>query len=154
MKTAIRISLLFATLFVLVPSIEAQSNTDSHSQSIPQKFDGVWHGEMDGLPAVDIGISSEGGEFTGAIQFYLHIRQDTKSPWTSQSRPPGPMFNMKLDGTTLHFRVSHKGAHPPESLNDPPVAFRLTLTGPDTAVLVNESVGGPGLLLKRNGYQR
>lgn len=152
MKTSIRISFLLTALFLLAPIMLAQTSSSTGSQNGEEPFVGVWRGEMDGLPAVDIGISNEGGEFTGAILFYLHTRPDVQSPWTSKSGPPGPMFNMKLDGNTLHFRVSHKGAHPPGSLNDPPVSFRVTLTGSNTAVLVNEAEGGAGLPLKRSDY--
>lgn len=117
------------------------------------RFAGVWRGEFDSLPGVEIGISSEGGEFTGAILFYLHTRPDIHAPWTSKAGPPGPMFNMKIEGNTLHFRVSHKGAHPPGSLNDPPVWFRLVLLASDKATLMNDSESsGPPMVMTRSDY--
>jgi len=47
------------------------------------------------------------------------------------------------DGKTLTFQVSHRRAHPPESLNDGPVSFQLKLTGPDKGELVNEDERDP-----------
>ena len=107
------------------------------------KFVGVWRGQFEGLPEASIVISDEGGQVTGAILFYFHSRPDVKSPWTSKPGLPEPMFDMKLDGSTLKFKVSHRRAHPPGSLNDPPVPFHLTLTGPDKADLLNEAEGPP-----------
>lgn len=145
-------SVVLCLLIAMVALSAWPQNAELPPSPDTSKFVGVWRGQMDGLPGVDIGICNEGGEFTGAILFYLHIRQDTKSPWTSRSGPPAPMFNMKVEGDVLHFRVSHKGAHPPQSLNDPPVAFRFILSGPDIAKLVNEAEGGSGLLMKRSDY--
>jgi len=147
-----RIRFIVLALFVALASLSLFAQSATSESPNTSKFVGVWRGQMDGLPGVEIGICNEGGEFRGAILFHLHIRPDTKSPWTSKSGPPGPMFNMKLDGDTLRFRVSHKGAHPPGSLNDPPVSFRLALSAPGTAALVNEEEGGPGLIMKRSDY--
>ena len=46
------------------------------------------------------------------------------------------MIQPSFDGKTLSFKVSHRYAHPPRTLNDPPVSFRLELTGPDKAKLL------------------
>lgn len=134
--------------------LHAQTETTgAPPQQDAAKFVGVWRGQFDGLPGVDIGICNEGGEFAGAILFYLHTRPDVHSPWTSKAGPPGPMFNMKLEGNTLRFLVSHKEAHPPGSLNDPPVSFRLVLTGPDKATLMNDSESsGPPMVMTRSAY--
>jgi hypothetical protein len=146
-----------ALLLALITPISMQSQSTTAavapSGQDAAKFVGVWRGQFDGLPGVDIAISNEGGELTGAVLFYLHIRSDEHSPWTSKAGPPGPMFNMKIEGDTLHFRVSHKGAHPPGTLHDPPVSFRLVLTGPDQATLMNDSEGsGPPMVLRRSEY--
>jgi hypothetical protein len=37
---------------------------------------GVWRAQMEGLPALTMTISDEGGELTGAILFYLIRRDD------------------------------------------------------------------------------
>jgi len=98
---------------------------------------GVWHAQADGVPALDMTISDEGGELTGAIVFYL-IRHNDGQPPRSSPGGPTPMFNMKFDGRALDFRVSHRRAHFPRTANDPPVSFRLKITGPDEGVLVRE----------------
>ena len=98
---------------------------------------GVWRGQMDGLPAVEMNISDEGGELTGAIVFYL-IRHNDGQPPRSSPGGPEPLFNMKFDGTTLSFRVSHRRAHPPRTLNDPPVSFQVRITGKHEGVLTRE----------------
>jgi hypothetical protein len=104
---------------------------------------GVWRAQMDGLPALTMTISDEGGELTGAILFYL-IRRDDGQPARSSPGSPEPMFNLKFDGKTLDFRVSHRRAHPPRTVNDPPVNFRLTITGP------NEGMLGEGIRVSRD----
>ena len=152
MRIQYAISALFVALITPI-FLHGQTPTGTASQQDAAKFVGVWRGEFDSLPGVDIGISNEGGEFTGAILFYLHTRPDVNSPWTSKAGPPGPMFNMKIEGNTLYFRVSHKGAHPPRTLHDPPVSFRLVLTGPDKATLRNDSESsGPPMTMTRSDY--
>lgn len=117
------------------------------------RFVGVWRGELDGLPGVAIVISSEGGQPIGGILFYLHLRPDVNSPYISKPGLPEPMFDMQVEGKTLKFQVSHRRAHPPGSLNDPPVHFRLSLTETGTATLANESEsGGPPVVLSRSDY--
>jgi hypothetical protein len=98
---------------------------------------GVWRAEVDGVPALVMTISDEGGELTDAILFYM-IRRDDGQPPRSTPGLPEPLFNMKFDGSALDFRVSHRRAHRPRTANDPPVSFRLKITGPNEGVLVRE----------------
>lgn len=125
-------------------------NENSRIQDL-RKFVGVWRAQFEGLPEATIVISDEGGQVTGAILFYFHSRPDVKSPWTSKPGLPEPMFEMKLDGLTLKFKVSHRRAHPPGSLKDPPVPFHLTLTGRDKSDLLNEAEGRP-MGMTRSAY--
>jgi hypothetical protein len=115
-------------------------------------FIGVWRGQIEGLPAVDIVLSNEGGQLTGGILFYFHIRLDVNHPWTSAPGLPEPMFNIKIEGSALHFQVSHRRAHPPRTLNDPPVSFRLTIVGHNKAELVNETEKAPPTPINRSEY--
>ena len=115
-------------------------------------FIGVWRAQLEGLPAVDIVISNEGGQLTGGILFYFHLRLDANQPWTSRPGLPEPLFNIKMAGDTLHFQVSHRRAHPPRTLNDPPVSFRLSIVGPDKANLVNETESAGPLAMVRSDY--
>ena len=112
---------------------------------------GVWRAQMDGLPAITFVISDEGGALNGAILFYFHMRKTINDPWTSTPGLPEPIFGIHFDGKTLSFQVSHRRAHPPRTLNDPPVRYRLTVSGPNQASLVNEREG-PGLAMTRGDY--
>jgi hypothetical protein len=124
----------------------AQTSTQS-------PFVGVWRGQLDHLPGVDLVITDEGGVLHGGILFYFHIRTDVNAPYTSTPGLPEPMFDLKEDGQTLKFEVSHRRAHPPRTLHDPPVTFHLKLTGTDRAALMNESEGdGPEVVLTRSDY--
>jgi hypothetical protein len=114
------------------------------------KFAGVWRGQLDGLPAVDLVINDEGGELHGAVLFYLHMRQDRNKPYTSTPGLPEPIFDLKQEGRTLRFEVSHRRAHPPATLHDPPMMFHLRFTEPGRAELVNETESGPRVVLTRS----
>ncbi len=102
---------------------------------------GVWRGEMDNLPAVVLSITDEAGPLQGAILFYL-IRRDEGKPSTSSPGIPEPLFDPRFDGKSLTFRVSHRRAHA-DTASDPPVKFRLDLTGPDEAKLIRIPQDGP-----------
>jgi hypothetical protein len=117
-------------------------------------FIGVWRGQLEGLPAVDIVISNEGGQLTGGILFYFHVRVDVNHAWTSTPGLPEPMFNIRIQGDALHFQVSHRRAHPPRTLNDPPVSFKLAILGHNKAELVNETESSPSppVALVRSDY--
>jgi hypothetical protein len=106
---------------------------------------------MEILPAVTLNITDEGGGLSGAVLFYLIKRSSTMSePTTSTPGIPEPLFNLRLDGESLVFEVSHRRAHPPRTSSDPPVHFRLKLIDQDKAELVNESESsGSGVVLSR-----
>jgi len=129
-----------------------QSGPEATPGQNSTRFVGVWRGQFDDLPGVDLVITDDGGELHGAILFYFHQRPDVNSPYTSTPGLPEPMFNLKLDGQTLRFQVSHRRAHPPASLHDAPKTFHLKLTGTDLAELMNESGGAPLLSMKRSDY--
>lgn len=109
---------------------------------------------MEGLPAVTLTVTDEGGSLTGAVLFYLH-RRDPGQPVTATPGVPEPLFSPSFDGKTFTFQVSHRRAHPPGSLHDVPVSFELKLNGPDKAELVNEDENdpnGPRYILVRSAY--
>lgn len=149
MKIQTIASALFLTL-ILPISVPGQSRTAEHQGTA--KFVGVWRGEFDGLPGVDMVISEEGDRMAGGILFYLHTRQDIASPYTSTPGLPEPMLRLRLDDQALHFQVSHRRAHPPGTLQDAPKKFRLKLIAPDRAELVNESEGAPMVVMMRSDY--
>ena len=115
------------------------------------RFVGVWRGQMEILPAVTLNITDEGGGLSGAVLFYLIKKSSTMSePTTSTPGVPEPLFNPRVEGQSLVFEVSHRRAHPPKTLSDPPVHFRLKLLDQDKAELVNETENsGPAVVLTR-----
>jgi len=110
---------------------------------------GVWRAQTDGLPALVMTISDEGGGLTGAILFYL-IRRDEGQPARSSPGIPEPLFDMKFDGKTLDFKVSHRRAHGSATANDPPVSFHLKLTGQGEGTLVREKNETGGIRVSRD----
>ncbi len=140
--------------FVLLLAVTfgfGQSSNVQTPQPDLSRLTGVWRGQMDGMPAVTLVVTDEGGELSGAVLFYFHTRKTVNDPWTSSPGLPEPMLLMHLDGTTLSFQVSHRRAHPPRTLNDPPVQYHLTVTGPNQASLVNEHEG-LRLVMTRSDY--
>lgn len=93
---------------------------------------GQWSGKLEGFTDVRMTIE-EDGKLTGAALFYL-IRRNPGTGATASPGFPEPMISPSFDGKTLTFKISHRHAHPPRTLNDPPVDFRLELTGPDKAM--------------------
>ena len=152
MKTRITVLALSALLCAV-----AQAQTPP-TAAHPSPLTGVWRGQMDNMPAVTLTITDEGGKLSGAILFFLHVRDTVNDPWTSRPATAAePILNPEFDGKTLTFMVSHKRAHPPRTLNDLPSHFHLTLTGPNRAGLVNETEAGsaeqgPGLPMVRSDY--
>jgi hypothetical protein len=137
--------LLMLAATALACGLSAQTNGNDG-------FVGVWRGKMEILPAVTLNITDEGGALSGAVLFYLIERSSSMSePTTATPGIPEPLFNVKRNGNVLQFEVSHRRAHPPRTASDPPVHFRLTLTAPDKAELVNESEpSGPTVVLTRD----
>ena len=95
---------------------------------------GVWQGKEGSLPVLTLNITDEGGMVAGAALFYLIRRDAGKEPAVSPGSPE-PLLSPKIDGNTLDFSVSHRRAHPPRTLSDLPVHFRLKVTAPNRAEL-------------------
>jgi hypothetical protein len=119
----------------------AQANPAGETTSV-SSIVGIWRCQMEGLPAVTLTVTDEGGSLTGAVLFYLHRREPGQAV-TATPGVPEPLFNPKFDGKTLTFQVSHRRAHPPGSLNDEPVNIALKLDGADKAEFVNENEHDP-----------
>jgi hypothetical protein len=112
---------------------------------------GVWRAQIEGLPLVTLTLTDEGGTLSGAILFYLHIRE----PGGQVASTPGvpePLLNPHFDGKILTFKVSHRRAHPPGSLSSAPVEFRLELPSNGRGSLVNDTEPGPAAALVRSDY--
>jgi len=136
---------------ILAVTALAQTSPAAASSSTAS-IEGVWRAEADGLPNIALVLTNESGSLAGAVQFYFHHRDAVGQPWTSTPGLPEPLFNLNFDGKTLTFQVSHRRAHPPGSLNDPPVTFRFKLIAPDKAELVNENESGSAGVLVRSQY--
>ena len=94
---------------------------------------GVWQGKWDSLPCVTLTISDESGKLTGAVLFYL-IRHDAGTAPSATPGIPEPLIDPRFDGKTLTYKVSHRHAHKGTE-HDPPVSFRMELTGGDRATV-------------------
>jgi hypothetical protein len=147
--------LLFALLGMATAGVFAQSGgTTEKTSAGATSLEGVWRAEMDGLPAITLTLTNEGGRLTGAVLFYLH-RREAGQPVTATPGVPKPLFKPTFDGRTLTFQVSHRRAHPPQTLADGPITFDLKMTGADRGELVDENEREPGaplFVLVRSAY--
>lgn len=139
---------VFASLYALL--MLAQVGAAQPAENNPML--GVWRGQMNGVPAVTLVVTDEGGSPAGAVLFFFLTRKTVNDPLTSRPGLPEPMLGMSLNDSVLTFQVSHRRAHPPRTLSDPPVTFTLTLTGADRAALVNQREPGPALVMVRSDY--
>jgi hypothetical protein len=86
---------------------------------------GVWKGEMNELPAVELNVQETERQLAGTITFFFQ-RKDSGT-WKVERQDTQPLTRMAFDGKTLLFEVSHEQAHP-DSSGDPPVAFTFSLS--------------------------
>ena len=122
----------------------------SHSDA--SGITGIWRAECDDLPCVTLTITDETGSLSGAILFYFHMRKSVNDLYTSTAGLPEPIFDPVFDGQTLTFKVSHRRAHPPRTLSDPPVRFQLKLTGLAKGELTNAAEHSPALPVVKSEY--
>lgn len=108
---------------------------------------GVWKASQGELPFVTLTIEQWNGKLTGAALFYL-IRREPNGAQTASPGVPEPLLDMQEVADTLTFAVSHRNAHPPATLNDPPVPFKLKIKDAHRAVLTGPE--GPPLELKKD----
>ena len=117
-------------------------------------IEGVWRCQMEGLPAVTLTVTEEGGTLTGAVLFYLH-KHEPGQPVSATPGVPEPLLNPRFDGKSLRLQLSHRRAHPPGSFGDEPENFQLKLDGPDRGEFVNESEKDPNrprYVLNKSAY--
>jgi hypothetical protein len=141
------VTAVVASLFA-VCNVVAQTSVAANAA-----IDGVWRGKMNGVPVMTLVVTDEPGKLTGAVLFYFRHRTTEKDPWITEPRLPEPIFDVQYDGKTLLFETSHRRAHPPQSLSDRPMHYRMTLNGPNTGEIVNlDEPGSPVLKLDRSDY--
>jgi hypothetical protein len=144
-------SKLFATAALLLSAaLAAPAQSLPASPSCP--FCGVWRATFDGLPGVSLVVTDESGSLAGAVLFYLHVRKTPNDPYTATPGLPEPIFHLRVEGNTLMFQASHRRAHPPRAVPDPPMAFSLTLMGADAAQFTNQTEHGPTVTMTRSDY--
>ena len=134
-------------------NVVAASTSDTGNR---EAISGIWRArmhtaEMNSLPAITLNVTWESGSLSGSVLFYL-LRKDAGQPVTSTPGVPEPLLNPWFDGATLTFRVSHRNAHPPQTLKDPPASFRLRLTGPGKGELSNDSQDSARMEMFRDRY--
>ena len=156
MKARYAIALILSLLVAATGFAQSGSAPSGAARSgdLPKAYAsviGVWRAQADGLPWVTLTLTDEGGPLSGAILFYLHIRQPGGQV-TSTAGIPEPLLNPHFDGKVLTFKVSHRRAHPPGSLSSAPVEFRLELPSNGHGSLVNDSEPGPAASLERSDY--
>ena len=139
-------------VLAVVASLSAAMPGQANSKQSTNPILGVWRAQMNGLPMVTLTITDEGGSLAGAALFYL-LRRDEKGAVSSSPGIPEPLLDPVFDGKALTFQMSHRRAHPPGSLADPPANFRLTLTGENKGEFINTSEeGSPSIQLVRSEY--
>jgi hypothetical protein len=140
MKDFLRVSSLLLAFALIVPCCSKCADDSAVL--------GVWRGNLGSVPAVTLNVERQGGNLVGAIVFYF-IRRGEAGTQTSSPGIPEPILDPAFDGSTLTFKVSHKNAHPPRTLNDPPVQFEFTVSGPGRALLKSKEL--PPALMVRDG---
>ena len=114
----------------------AMINTSCHQSTSP--IVGLWKGEMNGLPAVELVIQGAESQLTGQVTFFFQ-RMDSGT-WKVERQGTQPLDKISFDGKRLLFQVSHEKAHP-DSSGDPPVAFAFTLSSSQEGVLESNYQG-------------
>jgi hypothetical protein len=118
---------------------------------------GTWRGKMHDLPAVVLSVKDEGGRLSGTVVFHFFQWDDVHDVWKVDTKHsfPLPLIDPKFEGKTFTFEVSHREAHPPQTLNDPPASFQMWLTGENEARLKNLTEDqGEGLKMTRDSRER
>lgn len=106
--------LVFSMLFFA--SMSSMSAADS-------LFAGIWEGQTNGLPAIQLRIHDSGGKPDGDIVFYFQHREPN-GPWAVKSEYPTPLLNVKAEVKTMTFEVRHHKSHGSSDFG-PNVKFRL-----------------------------
>jgi hypothetical protein len=92
---------------------------------------GVWHGELEGKPAVVLDLQQHGNHYTGTIAFTFFLKKGDR--WEPSGETKLPLLGPKFDGKVLTFEVAHRDPRD----NNRPVPMRFELTAPDQAILRN-----------------
>jgi hypothetical protein len=145
--------LILVSLMAFASAQPASSKGTNHSVS---QFAGTWEGEMNGQPAVQVTLTTEGGRVGGTIVFYFQrLGKDGKWHVEGDNRAQ-PLIGPQVDGNILTFEVLHHKTHGSSELG-PNKKYRLEVTAEDVARLreAGDSIDiqGHGLKLTRKVKQ-
>lgn len=85
---------------------------------------GTWEGKIDGRRAVTLKVVEVGGHLQGHVIFYVLDKKFGDADAREMGQSERDLTNLNWDGKVLRF-----------SFQDPEVAFEMTLTAPNTAIL-------------------
>ena len=116
---------------------------------------GIWDGNENDLPAVELTLRNDNGQIGGTIAFYFQTR-GIDGKWHPDGKPPFlvPLLAPKLEGTVLTFETIHHRSHGSADLG-PNNSYRVAFLGPKEARLqvfrygAKENDAAPGLQLIR-----
>ena len=114
---------------------------------------GVWQGDINGLPGVEITIHEAKGIVDGTTGFYFQVRENGR--WQVKEKYSTPMLKPKLVGKAVSFEVIHHKSHGSTELG-PNKRYEIELISSNEARLrevMKDKAGnaGEGLLLKKLG---
>ena len=111
---------------------------------------GIWEGQTNGLPAIQLRIHESAGQPAGDIVFYFQQRQPN-GPWAVKSEHTTPLLKVNVEGETMTFEVTHHKSHGSSELG-PNAKFRVDRISDRELRLFKVDSGsepGPGLKLTR-----
>jgi hypothetical protein len=119
----------------------------SETSACSSPFAGIWQGQMNGLPGIELRIQDSAGRPTGEIVFYFQERK-SDGPWTVKSDHAVPLLNVKTEGKSMTFEVTHHKSHGSPELG-PNVKFRVQwISGQELRLFKVDSATEPGSGLK------
>jgi hypothetical protein len=137
-------------IVTLIPSTLILWLLMSESSASTSPFAGIWEGQTNGLPAIELRVQDSAGKPAGDIVFYFQERK-SDGPWTVKSDHTVPMLNVKTEGKMMTFEVTHHKSHGSSELG-PNVKFRVQwINGQELRLFKVDPATepGPGLKLTR-----
>jgi hypothetical protein len=131
----------------LIPSTLILWLLMSESSASTSPFAGIWEGQTNGLPAIELRIQGSAGKPNGDIVFYFQERK-SDGPWIVKSDHTVPMLNVKTEGKTMTFEVAHHKSHGSPEFG-PNVKFRVRwISGQELRLFKVDPDTEPGAGLK------
>ena len=93
-------------------------------------IEGTWEGKLDGRKAVTLKVVEIAGHLDGHVVFYVVDKKFSDADARVVGQSERDLTGLKWDGKVLRFSLQH-----------PAVAFEMTVTGPNAAVLKRHASG-------------